>query len=180
MTFDEIIGLEPEPDFSVLAKQAFDNAYAPPPPPPPPYRNPRDKEFLRSISPIAPALSDLIDPNWSFQRARENFPKQIPELYNQLKERVLPPGFSVQRGIDSALGPAKWLFNEVRQGVLPNEAIQEIKRDPMSAASLGAYANAAIMLSRGAGGKGASELPRVPIPEHIWNTTSCREAQVTP
>jgi hypothetical protein len=110
------------------------------------------------------------NPPWSFQRAVQNFPRQIPELYNQVKQNVLPPGFDVRRGIDSALGPAKWLFNEARQGVLPDEAIEEIKRDPYSVNSLGAYLNAGISLSSGKGGERIPLGPKGAVPEHIWQS----------
>ena len=108
---------------------------------------------------------------WSFNRAVQNFPRQIPEVYDQLKQQILPPGFSPSRGMDSALGPAKWLFNEVRQGVLPDEAIENIKKDPTSLDSLGAYLNAAISLSRGADGE-PIPLPEKPgaMPLHVWNS----------
>jgi hypothetical protein len=124
----------------------------------------REQEIASGVPPPVPS-------DWSFSRAVQHFSDQIPDLYNQLKQSVLPPGFDVQRGLNSAIAPAKWLFNEVRQGVLPDEAIDEIKRDPYSVKSLGAYLNAAISLSRGEGGE-EIPLPSKPgaVPENIWNT----------
>jgi len=85
-----------------------------------------------------------------------------------IKNAILPPGFSVQRGLDSALAPAKWLFNEVRQGVLPDEAIEEIKRNPYSPRSIEYMTQAAISLSGGKGGREVPMGPR-PVPRRVWD-----------
>jgi hypothetical protein len=98
--------------------------------------------------------------SFSIDNARANL--------RDIKNAILPPGFSAQRGLDSALAPAKWLFNEVRQQVLPDEAIEEIKRDPYSVNSLGAYLNAAISLSGGKGGREVPMGPR-PVPRRVWD-----------
>jgi hypothetical protein len=60
-----------------------------------------------------------------------------------------------------------WVADQVRQGLLPDEALNEIKRDPTSIRSLAAYAEAAMsagtLLSGGEGGK----LPKgeMPLPK---------------
>jgi hypothetical protein len=76
--------------------------------------------------PGTPAEPDNYGPGWQLGRALAAVRKRIPQ------------------GVG-------WLANEVRQGILSDEDIAEIKRNPYSPSSIAAYANTAIMLSRGAG-----------------------------
>ena len=62
------------------------------------------------------------------------------------------------------------LLRQLREGIVSDESIAAIRKNPLSPQALAAYAQGAIMLSRGAGGKGAGELPRAAVPEKIWNS----------
>lgn len=142
-------------------KRAFDNMEG---------QSAREQEAANPPPPYQTGGGTSGAPSWSLDRAVQNFPRQVPELYDQLKNQILPPGFSVQRGVDSAMAPVKWLGNQVRQTVLPDEALEEIKRNPYSINAMQAYVNAAISLSMGEGGE------RIPfdaspgaVPEHVWN-----------
>lgn len=142
-------------------KRAFENMEGP---------SAREQEAAAPPPPYQTGGGTSGAPSWSLDRAVQNFPRQVPELYDQLKNQILPPGFNVQRGIDSAMAPVKWLGNQVRQTVLPDEALEEIKRNPYSINAMQAYVNAAISLSMGEGGE------RIPfdaspgaVPEHVWN-----------
>ena len=123
-----------------------------------PGEGPSAREEANVPIPLPPGL--LNRDNWSLQNPAKNL--------RDLKNTILPPGFSVQRGLDSALAPAKWLFNEIRQGVLPDEAIEEIKRNPYSPRSIEYMAQAAISLSGGKGGREVPPGPR-PVPRRVWD-----------
>jgi hypothetical protein len=112
---------------------------------PDPYYTPMPGVYDARTSGGAVAAADNYGPGWSFQRALHSAGQAIP--------------------------PALKAFaNDVRSGILSDESIAAIKKDPMSMDALGSYLGVGIALSRGAGGKGPGELPRGAVPENIWHS----------
>ena len=106
--------------------------------------------------PLEPIRTEYMTPN---------FESNLPQITAQ----PLPSPPYVGEGIQGRA--LRGLFNEVRQGVLPDEAIAEIRRNPMSIDSLGAYLNAAISLSMGEGGERMPlDVKPGAVPEHVWNS----------
>ena len=82
------------------------------------------------------------------------------------EELPTPPAVPETRG-----GRAmNWLAKEVQSGILPDEAIEEIKRNPAGLGALGAYATAGIALSGGKGGKGKLSGEHGLVPAEMWNS----------
>jgi hypothetical protein len=55
--------------------------------------------------------------------------------------------------------PVRSLIDQVRQGILPDDALSEIQRDPTSLRSLAAYAGAALSTGTLLSGGGGEKLP---------------------
>ena len=75
-----------------------------------PGEGPSAREEANVPIPLPPGL--LNRDNWSLQNPAKNL--------RDLKNTILPPGFSVQRGLDSALAPPNLMFNYISKSSIPD------------------------------------------------------------